>query len=231
MTARDLITGSLRLIGAISTGETPSANELSDGLSVFNDMIDSWSADGFLINEIKRETFALISSQQTYTIGVSGDFNTARPSQILEVSIEQNGVEIPVKIVNTQEWSRISYKTTRSTIPQKMYIEGSFPLERINLWPIPIAANSLILYSLKPLTRITSLNDDISYPPSYAKAFRYNLALELAPEYGKEPSALVLSAAIESKASIARSNTQPVYMTSDAEGLSTKKSFNWITGV
>lgn len=231
MTVRDLISGSLRLIGALASGETPSGIESSDALSVLNDMLDAWSTDGYLINEIKRETFPLIPNQQTYTIGVGGDFNTARPTELVEVSVEQNGIELPIRVLNTQEWSQITYKATKSTLPQKLYAEGSFPLEKINLWPIPNVTNNLIIYSLKPLTNYSSVNDTISAPAGYARAMRYNLALELAPEYGKEPSALVLQAAIDSKADIKRINMQPVYLTSDAIGLTSKKSFNWLTGV
>ena len=231
MTARDLINGALRLIGAIASGETLSGNELSDALLVLNDMMDSWSADGFMINEVKRESFPLIPSQQTYTIGIGGNFNTSRPTLIQEVTLDQNGVEIPVKIINLQEWAAITVKNVTSSIPQKMYIEGAFPLERFNIWPIPSVANNLVIYTLNPLSSFASANTVVQLPPGYSKAIRYNLAMELAPEYGKEPTPFIISTAAETKADVKRTNTDPVYMTSDVAGLTTNKSFNYLTGV
>lgn len=230
MTAADLIKGSLRLIGAIATGETPSADEQSDALVVLNDMLESWSIDGLLVYQRVRENFALVPSQQTYTMGVSGNFNTSRPTRIVEAGIEINGNEIPVYIMNEQEWRDIGIKSLQSTIPQRLYTDGSYPLENVNLWPIPSAANNLILYSLKPLTSFTSTSNTVSLPPGYSRALRYNLALELAPEFGKAPSVVIASIASESKADIKRQNTQPVYMKSDAFGLVSRKPFNWFTG-
>lgn len=41
--AQDLIAGALRLIGAIATGETPSAAELQDGRGTLNGIVQSWN--------------------------------------------------------------------------------------------------------------------------------------------------------------------------------------------
>lgn len=230
MTVRDLVRGSLRLIGAVASGETPSANEQSDALSVLNDMLDSWTVSGLLIFETARESFALTPGKQTYTLGSGGDFNTARPIQITDATIEQNGNEIPLEIINTNQWSEVNLKNTQSTIPQKMFLSGDFPLDQVSLWPLPSVANNLILYSLKPLGNFTTASDSIVFPQGYARALRYNLALELALEFGKEPSPTIQAIAMESKAELMRLNIQPVYMKSDATGITSSKMFNWLTG-
>lgn len=230
MQVRDLIAGSLRLIGAIASGENPQAAEFADALNSLNGMLESWSTDGLLVYTTNREVFPLVPSKQSYTMGPLGDFNTSRPVQISEASVQQNGIELPIDILNLQEWAEITLKTTPSTLPQCIYSEGTFPLETINVWPIPTVANNLVLYSLKPIASFASINDVVSLPPGYSRAIRYNLALELAPEFGREPSALVGVAASESKADIQRQNTEPVYMKSDAIGLSNSKSYNYLTG-
>lgn len=45
-TARDLITMSLRSIGVLHSGETPSAEEANDGLATLNQMLNSWLYEG-----------------------------------------------------------------------------------------------------------------------------------------------------------------------------------------
>jgi hypothetical protein len=45
-TARDLITMSLRTIGVLHSGETPSAEEATDGLDTLNQLMNSWLYEG-----------------------------------------------------------------------------------------------------------------------------------------------------------------------------------------
>ena len=53
-------------------------------------------------------------------------------------------------------------------------------------------------------------------PPGYERALRYALAVELAPEFGKTPSPIVLSTAAESFGLIKSRNAQPQYLYFDA---------------
>lgn len=229
-TVRDLIKSSLRLIGAIASGETPSANESADALYSLNDMLESWSLSGYLIYEIKREIFILTPSKQSYTIGNLGDFDTSRPIRIHDASILESNAEFKLDILNDSQWANIPIKSINSSMPRYIHSSNSFPLDTLSLWPKPEIASSLVLYSMKQLGSFTSLDDNVVFPPGYSKAIRYNLALELAPEYGKDPSALVAMTAQDSKAEIQRFNIDPVYIKSDAIGLAGQKKFNWLSG-
>jgi hypothetical protein len=232
-TASDLIKGSLRDIGAIAAGETPSASEIADGLESLNLLVSSWSNNGFLIYEEKREPFTLSVGVQRYTIGSGGDFDTSRPMRLKAASIKQssNDTEIPVRILNIQEWQDIALKSTQSDLVQAIYYNDAYPLAEIDVYPVPSEANSLILYSEKPLTEFALSSTDVILPQGYFRALRKNLAVEMCPEYGKNPNPILMQAAIDSKAEISRVNTKPVYLKSDAAELTSKKStFNWLTG-
>lgn len=85
-----------------------------------------------------------------------------------------------------------------------------------------------MLYSWKPFSSFASVNDEIELPPGYERALRYNLAVELYPEYGKEPPASIYSAAQESKAAIKRMNIKPSYLVTDP--FFTRRPFNILTG-
>lgn len=233
-TVRDLIKGSLRLIGAISTGETPSADEQADALVALNDMLDSWSTENLIIQSKVREEFTLVSGTQSYTIGSGGTFNTSRPLKIEAATIEDQSSspnsEYNLEIINLEQWASIPIKDVAGvSIPTRLYFEDTYPLATIYLWPKPSAANKLVLYSWKPLTSFASVDTVLSVAPGYAKAFRYNLALDLAPEYGKEPSQFVLDGANKSKSNIKRMNIKPHYLKSDPAVLS-GSPFNILTG-
>lgn len=45
---------------------------------------------------------------------------------------------------------------------------------------------------------VTATTEEIEFPPEWLKALIYNLAVELAPEFNKQPSELVIMQAMES---------------------------------
>lgn len=232
-TARDLIKGSLRLLGALATGETPSADDVADALSSLNDLVDSWSNEGLLIHQKTREVFTLTSGQQSFTMGPTGAFVTSRAQKIESAGIILAGsatAEIPMDLITVNEWANIVNKSVSSSIPTKLYCENTYPNDTLNFWPVPSEATQVVLYSWKPLATFASANTVIALPPGYLRALKYNLAMELAPEYGKEPTGSVLNSAMESKENIKRMNIKPQYLTADLGVLSRSRAFNWITG-
>lgn len=234
MTARDLINGSARLLGILGSGEVLQASEASDALSALNDMLSVWSVENLLIYGKTEEEFPLVAGQQSYTMGVGGNFNTTRPQRIENASVRiVNGsttYDLPIEIFNQDQWSSIAIKSVNSNIPTKLFAQGTYPLETILLWPIPAAVKTLVLWTWKPFSSFATLDSVVSFPPAYAKAIRYNLALELGPEYGKEPSGLVIAEASEAKGAIKRMNQKPSYMSTDPALISQSPTFNWLTG-
>lgn len=233
-TVKDIIKGSLRLIGAISNGENPSASELADGLTAFNEMLGSWSNENLLISSNTEEAFNLIANQQSYTMGTGGDFNTTWPIDIKSINYQDDAqspkLELPLKVINLQEWTSLLLKESTSTIPRYVYIEETYPLKTIKLYPKPSVAKKLVIYSTKVIGNFSAATDTVDMRPGYLRAFKYNLALELAPEYGIDPSILVQSAAIDAKTAIKRQNIKPRYLKSDAPVSVKNKIYNILTG-
>jgi hypothetical protein len=231
MTVRDLIKSSLRIIGAIASGETPSADEASDALQTLNGILGSWSNQSLLVPSKAREVFTLVAGTQVYTIGMLGTFNTTRPIKVLSAAVISAGqdFETPLRLLNQQQWSDVLTKSLSGS-PVAIYPEGTYPLDTINVYPVPQAADQLIIYSMKPLTSFASINDEIELPVGYDRALKYNLAVELAPEYGKQLPQEVFAIASQSKSEIEALNSESVYLTSDALFIN-KANFNILTGV
>jgi hypothetical protein len=218
-TARDIIEGSLRLLGAISGSENASAAEISNGILTFNDLLDSWANEKLTVHKITIEEFDLVVAQQSYTFGTAANFNSARPIAIdrayLKDTSQNPDYEYPIEVISAEEWGNIQDKALTSSIPCKLYAQGTFPSETVYIWPIPTVAHKLVLHSRKPFTAIASASDTILLPPGYAKALKFNLAIDLAPEYGRPVTIEISSGAIESKENIKRNNIKPVLMSSD----------------
>lgn len=233
MTGRDLVSASLRLIGALAPGETLAAQEATDGLSALNRMISSWSTENLLIYARVRNELTLVAGTASYTVGTSGNLNTSRPVRIEEALLRDEtqspAVEYPVRILSLAEWTAIRAKATSSDIVTALYAEGTYPLETLNLYPTPSAAHKLVLWSLKPLTAIATLDTAVSLPEGYEEALVYNFSIRLAPEYGRAVPDSVAVIAQESKAAIKRANHKPSYLRAD-DALFGGSSFNILTG-
>ena len=85
MIVSDLIKISLRKIGALSSGETPDATRLADGLLALQTMLRSWASKQILVFASAKESFNLASGQSKYTWGTLGNITTTRPHAILGV--------------------------------------------------------------------------------------------------------------------------------------------------
>lgn len=233
MTGRDLITASMRLIGAVASGETIAASEASDGLSSLNRLIDSWANESLVIYNDVTEEFNLTPSQQSYTIGSGGNFNTVRPMKYLDAKFKVTSTtpnaEYPLNELTLSEWASVRQKTLSTNISTDIYFDVNYPLDTIYLYPVPSAAAKLVLYTRKQLSNISTLDTNISLPPGYERALVYNFAVEISPEYGKPPSELVMMIANESKAALKRNNHKEMHLRVD-EALVEPQRFNIYTG-
>jgi hypothetical protein len=228
-TARDLINGSLRLLGVVASGESATASEHVDALSALNALLESWAHENLLIPEDTRESFDLTGGKATYSMGNGADFDTSRPTKILSARVYDPSTNAltPVEILNTEEWDAQQIKNLSGSLVLKLYPEYTYPHVQLSVWPIPDSTKSLEITSLKQITQITSVNSGIALQPGYWRALRYNLAIELAPEFGKSVSPEIAQVAEESKANLKSANRRDIYMTCDGAALMNKKrSYN-----
>ena len=233
-TSQDIIGAALRLIGVLAAGETLGGSEANDGRQALNDLVESLSNERLTIFEISRDTHTLTANTNPHTIGTSGspNINTARPLRIERAGLIESGqsIEYPVEIVTEQRYGSIADKTTTSTIPQLLWYEPEFPNAKIHLWPVVSAAQTLVLYTWAALSTFSDLTTDVTFPPGYARLLKYNLARELAPEYGREPSQTLLDIAAEAKGNVKRLNAPVVEVQCDPALTSDMGSWDYRTG-
>jgi len=213
-TVLDLLTGSLRLIGAANPGEALDAQTAKDALQALNDRIETLNLE-HLTNPkgVTRLDVTTTPNQAAHTIGTGGNFNVPRPVVIDKALVTFAGAEHPVEIVDDDHWAAIPIKDMAG-LPTTLYYEPAYPLGKVHLYPKPDGAYSLALWCWDSLPTYTmaQLNVEMPLPPGYRRMLRFNLALDLASDgYGKEPSASVVNNAVESLAAIKRANhTTPI---------------------
>lgn len=218
MTVREIIYRSLRMLGVLASGETPAASDTQDALTAMNAMIKSWSNNGFMIFENQIISATLLASQDSYTIGATGDVVAARPVMINEAKIIISNCEYDIEIINEEQYANITDKSITGSIPTKLYYNPSYPNGTLYLWPKPEGGSQIKLYCPTPVASFTSINNTVSLPDGYEDLLAYATADRIAPEYGKELSPRMLQIMTEIKADIMRKNTTPEYMTPDPTG-------------
>jgi hypothetical protein len=200
----DIINQSMTLIGAIAAGETPSVEEYADALLVLNDMLSSWDNERLSIFAIAYNTYLLANGTNNYTIGVEGSpsFNSPRPMAIKSaVCINVPGLEFPIKLISAEEWAAIPEKTVSGTIVRMIYNDGAYPNSTLYVWPQPASpASSIGLFTWQQFVNLPSIGTAFDMPPGYQRAIRYNLAMDLLPEYPRPMDQQMLAGLVKNAA-------------------------------
>jgi len=199
-TVGDQINGALRLIGQLAEGEVPSAETSADCLTAFNQMIDSWSTERLSVFSTQDQTFTWPSATASRTVGPTGQLVGTRPVAVDESTyFVLNGISYPLSIVNQDQYNAIALKTATSTIPQVLWVNMDMPDATLTVFPVPSSSFTLHLVSVTPLTQPATLATSLVIPPGYLRAFRFNLAVEIANEFGVEAPPTVKRVADHSK--------------------------------
>jgi len=231
--AGDLINGALRLLGVLAEGETPSAETSADALNAMNQMIDSWNTERLSIFSTQDQVFNWAPSTISRTLGPTGDFVGNRFILLDDATYFRDpstNVSFGIHIINQQQYDGIAVKTVTSTYPQVLWINMTYPNVEMYIYPVPTRTLEWHFISVEELTQPATLATDIALPPGYLRAFRYNLACEMAPEFGVEPSPQVRRIAMVSKRNIKRINNPDDIMSLPYSLVATRQRFNVYAG-
>lgn len=283
-TALDLITGALRKINVLASGEVPSSAEQADALAVLNDMIDTWSTEHLSVINNTENVFTFQNGKATYTVGnpvtgsfsgivtqgsnvitgvtvpgaivigsglsapgipsaavvtnigtntltislpatatfpaqlvsftVPGDFPIARPLRVTNAYTRlttsgQSNIDYPCDIWTLDQYSGIGLKSQPGPWPKVLFYNPGFPYSTISVWPVPNGAAELHMWTDAIISDFATIGDTVNLPQGYARAIKLSLALELAPEYGKQVPALLVQQAKKAKDALRSLNSNP----------------------
>lgn len=235
-TAGELINSALRLIGQLAEAEVPSAATSQDALTAFNQMIDSWNTERLSVFCTQDQVYTWPVNEIKRTLGPTGDIDLSPQQRPILVDDStyfrdpQTNVSYGIKMINQNQYNGIAVKTVTSTYPQVMFVNMTFPDIEMYIYPKPTRSLEFHFISVQPLAEPTSLSTVIAMPPGYLRALRYNLAMELAPEFGVEPSPQVQRIAMTSKRDLKRINNPDDLMTLPYAVVANRQRFNIYAG-
>lgn len=104
-------------------------------------MVAAWQKQRWLVPSLERYSWQADGSEK-YTIGLGGDINIPRPSQIKGAYVIQrntgsNPVSLQLRMIPSYEdYIRITIKSLNS-LPDHFFYDGANPLGNFYPWPIP----------------------------------------------------------------------------------------------
>jgi hypothetical protein len=167
------------------------------------------------------------------TLGPTGDFVGNRPVLLDDSTYFRDpgtNVSFGIKMINQQQYNGIAVKTVTSTYPQVLWINMTYPDIEMYIYPVPTRLLEWHFISVEELTQPATLATELTFPPGYLRAFTYNLAMEIAPEFGVEPSPQVQRIAMTSKRNIKRINNPDDIMSLPYSLVATRQRFNVYAG-
>ena len=161
---------------------------MADGLEAMKFMLRTWSSHDLALYYTEDETLTTTGAT-SYTIGSGGTVDTVRPIS-LRGAWTDDGV---VKLIDEDMYRQVRMAGISGGPTEYIWYNPAYPLGI--LYPWPLCSDTVYLDCLKPLTDPTGITSSVAFPPEYDDAIKWNLAVRLCPEYGKEPPAAVVKLA------------------------------------
>jgi hypothetical protein len=236
--AGDQINRALRLLGVLAEGETTSASVSQDSLMAMNQMIDSWNTERLSVFSTIDQIVEWPVGSINATLGPSGSLVRLNGTAVRPILVDdatyfrdpQTNVSYGIKLINQQQYNGIAVKTVTSTYPQVMFVNMTYPDIDIFIYPRPTRLLEFHFISVQELAEPATLATVLAFPPGYLRAFTYNLAMEIAPEFGVEPSPQVQRIAMTSKRNLKRINNPDDIMSMPYAIVATRQRYNIFAG-
>ena len=178
MLCSDLISEALVAAGILGAGRTAAPQELSEGFTCLNNLVDALNAEEPLLYYIRRDTQALAATTASYTVYSGGTFSIPRPLRVLRagVLVSSGAYELPVDVLSFDEWNAVLFKTNQSLQVERVYFDANFPQPSLFVHPIPSATGqTIVLYNAQQLSQFATQGDTVSLPPGFVKLLVYGL--------------------------------------------------------
>ncbi len=188
VTRNDLISGALRIVGAISQGETPTASQISEAASALNFLAKAWQADGMPLWATNQYTITMTATN-VFRIGTGQTINTPKPLKIIQAFLRDTStnVDIPMRIITRDEYNRLGNKSSTGQ-PIQIYYDVQNTYGDLYVFPTPdstsVSNKRIIIVYQRPFEDFDASTDEPDFPQEWFDALKHGLADRLAPEYG-----------------------------------------------
>lgn len=209
VTAADIIKGALRSIGQLETGETPSADEISDGLEALNLLCKQWTAPpnpvapGLKMWLRKTASISLTLNQAYLELKSSGGDHDidVPPVRIIRLAlVDSNSYETDLLEMTQGEYDRLYSKGIDAGTITKWFYDRQLATGWIyfNNKPNDVTTYpSVKIRYHRTVEDFDAQTDSPDFPQEWYRPLRFNLAIDLAPEYGVDVNQTLFTIAKE----------------------------------
>ena len=181
-----VIAAAMRKLAALAKGQTPDAEDLTNGSEALNNLVAEFMTLGMPLWAKVTHTVPMVAGTSDYNIGVGQTVNTAFPLRIVQayVSLDANG-KIPLRETSAYDFNILPNGS--SGTPTQYNYQPKINYGVFKTWPTPdatSAAGSLTVWYFAPFETFEASGDTPYFPREWNNALIYNLALLLAPEWG-----------------------------------------------
>lgn len=187
--AARLINDSLLLTGYAAFGDAPDAEASLLTSRVLNDMLQEWSANGYINPKIKTVVLNMpqhsadtLGSTSYITTGIDSPSYDI-PEEIMDlitVKVQLNNIVYNLNQISYEEYTALSLKNIPA-IPQYYAYDYQFGSGKIYLHLQGLSGYTVIVEYKPRLGTLTSNQGTIALDPLYREALLYNLATRLTP--------------------------------------------------
>ena len=184
VTGLQIIDSALRVIGVLRSGDT-AANDSAvqaDCLLALNLMLKNFQNYGLELWTRKKAAHTLTAATASYNIT---SFTSDIPERILQAYLTESGSDTEVEIVSMYEYWKLTNKTASGN-PNQIAYDFNNTSGTLYVWPLPAdSTHSLSIVYHKPYNDFDSATDAPDVPQRWFEALKWQLAIRLAPEFGR----------------------------------------------
>ncbi len=181
LTAREVITHALRMIGVASIVEDASGEDAKFAMRHLNLMLKGWQHSGPHIFRQTEGSVALVASTASYAL-------SPRPYRVLDARYrDTSGRDLPMLELTRADYYDLPLKTSTG-IPTSWYFDPQRTTGTLYVWPVPSSVTTeTIRYTYqRAFEDVDDLANDIDVPNEHLELVAYSLADRLMDIYHTE---------------------------------------------
>jgi hypothetical protein len=190
-----VIAYALRKLGVLELGVTPDADTVTNSASALDMMVKSWITKGIKLWTISELTLPLTSAT-SYIIGPATSSPTPilvadKPMKLKQAWLRNISVtpqnDIPLQILSQFDYNNMGSKFSTGT-PNSVYLQVSRENSTLYTYLTPDTTASTMyevhLVTQRLLQDVGASTDNLDFPQEWLYALGWNLAAEMATDYG-----------------------------------------------
>ncbi len=175
-----IIKAALRKCGVLAKGETPSTEDITDCASALNNIVVRFATLGMPLWKRTELPVTLVLNTQTYTVA-----NSLKAPQVILRDLN-GGTQYELIPKSRYDYNKLPSNTTGT--PVHFTFNPSLENGTLTIWPKPdagaVANKALTVVYQKEFDGFFSATDTPDFPSYWTDALIYELAVNIAPEYG-----------------------------------------------